>query len=238
MSAAVGDPVRPAVMSALNAVVGVNARSTFRIRPAAWMHAQPGGAGGTIWVVGELDFRTRREPAWARGAQAEVMLLAANGQQLGSTELDVPAGQGGFLVRVPTSGPLAPGDYAVRIRLRAVSRDAEASDTARVTIPERASPVGEAVLWRRGPATGPQYARTSDPRFQRSDRLRLELASDGTGATARLLDRAGKPLRCPCSSVNASRRPTERGGLSRTLRWRPSRQATTSSKSALETPVR
>ncbi len=103
---------------------------------------------------------------------------------MATTQVEVPAGQGAFGVRVPTNGPLAPGDYAVRVRLRgrdatasdAITSDA-ASDTARVTIADRPSAVGEAVMWRRGTSTGPQFVRTADPRYQRSDRLRLELAT-------------------------------------------------------------
>jgi hypothetical protein len=148
-------------------------------------------------VVGELDFRTLREPSWSAGARAEVLLLDAAGQQLGSSEVDVPAGQAGFSVRVPTNSPLPAGDYAVRIRLR--GRDGVVSDTARVIVPKEASALGEAVMWRRGASTGTQYVRTADPRFQRSDRLRLELATDASGATARLLDRFGKPLQVPVS---------------------------------------
>jgi VWFA-related protein len=194
-AAAVVDPSTAAVTNALNAIAATNARSTFRVRPAAWMRSENGAAGATVWITGELDFRTRREPAWASGARAEVMLLGADGGQLASAQVDVPAGQGGFSVRVPPDGRLAAGDYAVRIRLR--GRDADASDTARVIVPERPSAIGEAVLWRRGTTTGPQYVRTADPRFQRSDRLRLELATDAGGATAKLLDRAGKVLQVP-----------------------------------------
>lgn len=189
------DPAATAVTNALNSVVGVNSRWTFRVRPAVWMHRQGEATGGTLWVVGELEFRTLREPAWAAGASGEVLLLSASGDQIGSTPIEVPAGQGSFSIRVPTGVPLAPGDYAVRIRLR--GRDATASDTARVTVPAKASALGEAVLWRRGMSTGPLFVRTADPRFQRSDRLRLELATDASGATARLLDRAGKPLQIP-----------------------------------------
>jgi VWFA-related protein len=189
------DPASTAVTNALNSVVGVNARSTFRVRPTVWMHTQGGTTGGAVWVVGELDFRSLREPAWVGGASGEVLLLSANGDQLASSPVDVPAGQGAFSVRVPTAGPLTPGDYAVRVRLR--GRDASASDTARVTVPEKPSAVGEAVMWRRGGSTGPQFVRTADPRFQRSDRLRLELATDTNGATARLLDRVGKALQVP-----------------------------------------
>jgi VWFA-related protein len=203
------DPASAAVTNALNSVVGVNARSTFRVRPTVWMHTQGATTGGAVWVVGELDFRTLRETAWAAGTSAEVLLLSGNGDQLGSSTVEVPAGQGAFSVRVPTASPLAAGDYAVRVRLR--GRDASASDTARVTVPGKPSAVGEAVMWRRGGSTGLQFVRTADPRFQRSDRLRLELATDTNGATARLLDRLGKALQVP---VQVSERADAEG-----VRW-------------------
>lgn len=203
------DPAATAVTNALNSVAGVNARSAFRVRPAVWMHAQGGATGGSVWVVGELDFRTLREPGWAGGGSGDVLLLSGNGDHLGSAPVELAAGQGAFSVRVPTASPLAPGDYAVRVRLR--GGDASASDTARVTVPEKPSPIGEAVMWRRGGSTGPQFVRTADPRFQRSDRLRLELATDTNGATARLLDRVGKALQVP---VQVSERADTDG-----IRW-------------------
>jgi hypothetical protein len=55
--------------------------------------------------------------------------------------------------------------------------------------------------------------RTADPRFQRSDRLRLELATtSATPATARLLDRNGNPLQAPAQV-------SERADPSSTFRW-------------------
>jgi VWFA-related protein len=203
--------VRPELLSALNAVVGSNSRATFRVRPAVWVRPQGDGAGETaVWVVGELEFRTRREPAWAGGARADVLLLAADGSVVSTSQVDLPAGQGAFSIRVPTKASLPAGDYAVRVRLR--GGDADVSDTARVTIPGKPSAVGEAVMWRRGTTTGPQFLRTSDPRFQRSDRLRLELASAETGATARLVDRVGKVLQVPVVL-------TERADAADALRW-------------------
>ena len=202
--------VRPELMSALNTVVGFNSRSTFRVRPAAWARPQGDAGGATVWVVGELEFRARREPAWADGVRADVLLLAADGRQLATTQVDLPAGQGAFNVRVPSNGTLAPGDYAIRVRLR--GRDADVSDTARVIIPEKPSAIGEALMLRRGTSTGPQFVRTSDPRFQRSDRLRLELPTAVTGATARLVDRAGKVLQVPVAL-------TERADEAEGIRW-------------------
>ena len=118
-----------------------------------------------------------------------------------SRKVAVPAGAGTFAIQIPETGTLGPGDYAVSVRLSPeAGSDLAMTDTVRVTVPDRAAPIGEAVIWRRGPSTGPQYLRTADPRFQRSERLRLEYAtpSDGSAtATARLLDRAGKPIQVP-----------------------------------------
>jgi hypothetical protein len=208
------DPNRDAVATALNAVAGVNARSSFRVRPAAWSRDSGGSVAGTMWVVGELDYRTRKELAWTAGAQAEISVVAADGTLVTTKILDVPANEGTFGIQVPDSGALGPGDYAVSVRLRPeAGSDVVMSDTVRVVVPERASPLGEAVMWRRGPSTGIQFLRTADPRFQRSERLKLELASDpGTTGVARVLDRAGKPLQVP---VRVSERTDAAGGL----RW-------------------
>ena len=59
-----GSTVRPDILSAFSTVVASNSRSTFRIRPAAWVPSLSTG-GASVWVVGELEFRARREPAWA-----------------------------------------------------------------------------------------------------------------------------------------------------------------------------
>ena len=66
--------------------------------------------------------------------------------------------------------------------------------------------------WRRGTSTGPQYVRTADPRYQRSERLRLELATSAEQATAQLLDRTGKVLQVP---VQVS----ERADAAEGVRW-------------------
>ena len=67
-------------------------------------------------------------------------------------------------------------------------------------------------MWRRGTSTGRQNVRTSDPRFQRSERLRLELATDASEASAKLLDRAGKVMQVP---VQVSERSDAADGI----RW-------------------
>lgn len=198
-----------AVTSALSNVAGVNNRSQMRIRPSVWSRPEGGGA---FWLVGELDFRLRKELAWTAGAVAELTVAGADGTQLMSKEIKVPANQGVFALQVPDSGSLAPGEYAVRVRLRPEGGNGESvSDLARVIVGSPA-PLGEAVLSRRGLTTGPQYLRTADPRFARSDRIRLELAAvTSEPATAKLLDRAGNAIQVP---LQVSHRPDASGAFS------------------------
>jgi VWFA-related protein len=195
ISSASGERGDAAVTGALSAVAGVNNRAQFRIRPASW--TRPAGEGA-FWLVGEIDFRLRKELAWTAGAIAELTVVGADGGQVMTREIKVPANQGVFALQVPETGGLPPGEYAVRVKL---SPDGDnqlsLSDLTRVVVGKPA-PLGEAVLWRRGLTTGPQYLRTADPRFARTDRLRLELATVAGGNTAaRLLDKVGKPLQVP-----------------------------------------
>jgi hypothetical protein len=65
-------------------------------------------------------------------------------------------------------------------------------------VPKTLPALGDALLWRRGTSTGPQYVITADPRFQHSDRIRVEIPTNDSGMpAARMLDRAGKPNQVP-----------------------------------------
>jgi hypothetical protein len=69
------------------------------------------------------------------------------------------------------------------------------------------------VLWKRSPSTGREYLPTQDPRFRRTERLRLEHATKATGqTTARMLDGLGKPMAVPIQV-------SERTDSSATFRW-------------------
>jgi hypothetical protein len=69
------------------------------------------------------------------------------------------------------------------------------------------------VAFRRGPTTGLVYEPTADPRFRRTERLRLETPVFATGvvaATGRVLTREGQPL--PLRVVLAEQTDDEHGG--------------------------
>lgn len=202
---------RPATTSrgtaAAPKVASPDARRPFRIRTSSW--AAPDG--GTFWIVGELDYRTRQELEWTAGATADVTVLAADGTELLSQTLQVKPSDGAFALRVPQQGAVKPGEYAVQVQLRPDANDSVVlTDTARVVMnAARGEELGTPVVWRRGPSTGPRYLQTADGRFSRSERIRLELATTVPGtAGARLLDRAGQPLHVP---VSVSARPDDSG---------------------------
>ena len=192
------------VDAAFGAVAAVSSRAAFRIRTTT---ARTGGdADATLWVVGELDYRMRRQLAWTAGAVADITVVGADGREIASRSIDVPASDTSFTVREPDAGGLKPGEYAVRVRLRPNNEGAlPVTDTARVIVSREMPVLGEGLLWRRGASTGSKYLMTADTRFQRSDRIRLELPARSTGAaTARMLDRLGQPMQIP---VQVSERP-------------------------------
>lgn len=208
------DAAPKAVSTAINAVA-VSARSPFRLRTAAWSTAASGDkTAAALWIVGELDQRMRRDLAWSAGATADLVVVSSTGAEVTTKTLEVDTAQGMFSLRVPESGGIPPGEYAVRVRVRPNQDGAlPVADVARVIVPSVATRLGEAVLWRRGPTTGPRFLMTADPRFLRNERLRLEHASSAAGVTAaRLLDRAGKPLQVPVQV-------TERQDQSGEFRW-------------------
>jgi len=192
-----GPGTSTAVDSAFGSVAAVSSRANFRIRTALARSTEASDA--TLWVIGELDYRARREVAWTAGGVADITIVGADGQEVLARSVDVGANALSFTMRAPDSGGLAPGEYAVRVRLRPNNQDGlPVADTARVIVPKTLPALGDSLMWRRGPSTGPQFVVTADPRFQHSDRIRVEIPTGATGTPAgRMLDRFGKPNQVP-----------------------------------------
>jgi hypothetical protein len=209
-----GTATREAGMAAAPPAVVVNPRAPFRLRSTAWTTATGAATAASVWLVGELDFATRKDIAWSNGGNADISVVSASGDRMASLQVAFSISDGGFNVRLPIEKPLAPGDYAVKVRVVPQAGQAiPLTDLARIVIPADPAPLGESVMLRRGPTTGPRYMATADPRFQRSDRLRLEIPTqlDGTPA-ARLVDRTGKPLQVAVTM-------TDRRDESGAFRW-------------------
>jgi VWFA-related protein len=181
---------------AVDALGNMNFREPLLLRTAAWS-PDAGAPSGAVWLVAEVDAQTRREPRWASGGTAEVVVLATGGDQAFSQTVDVSGPTLSFALRAPADGGLAPGAYTVRVQMRGTAT-ASLTEMIRVVIPEGHASLGEAVLWRRGPSTGPRHVQTADPRFRRNELLRLELpTTSDEPASARLLNREGDPMPIP-----------------------------------------
>jgi hypothetical protein len=121
---------------------------------------------------------------------------AANRQPAAAAQAALPEAARVMLVDL-TGQPVQAGTYAVRAEV--ASSGKRASDSLRIVVPADEDALGRPILFRRGPATGPAYAATSDRRFRRADRLRFDVPSEAAleTVTAVLLGRNGRPLAVP-----------------------------------------
>src|SRR5206468_7067277 len=154
---------------------------------AGW---KPGNSAG-VWAVGEIG--TGED--WKAGAEADLTLLSATGTTLATAHARIDPGARSFRTPLVATEPLAAGEYAVRVRARSVSTGSvPATETVRFELPPEPQAAG-AVLFRRGLSTGNKDTVTADPRFRRSEQIRVEVPAPGSGpVSARLLDRTGKTL--------------------------------------------
>ena len=96
-----------------------------------------------------------------------------------------------------TDAPVAAGRYLVRAEITPKAGRVPLQVSTFVTVPADTAVIGSAALaLRRGPSTGLAYVATADPRFRRTERLRIEvpLAEPITEATGRMLTREGQPM--------------------------------------------
>lgn len=179
------------VTAALDEVGRFDARAPVWLRAAPWAPSAS-TTEGAFWLVGEMGEHTSR---WT-GATAEVTVLGTDNRPFLTQSFDLTRANEVFEMRVPNDGQLPAGAYSVRVRVRAIGgSDPDAHDAVRVELAGAGTGLGEPVYWRRGPAVRDEFRQTADPRFRRTERLRLEFATDvADEPSARLLDRMGRPL--------------------------------------------
>jgi len=151
-----------------------------------------------VWAVGEIG--TGDE--WKVGGEADVTLLSAAATTLATAHARIDPGSRSFRTPLVATEPLPAGEYAVRVRARGASAGSvPATETVRFALPPAPQAAG-AVLIRRGPSTGNKEVVTADPRFRRSEQIRVEVPAPGSGSmSARLLDRTGKALALPVAAA-------------------------------------
>jgi hypothetical protein len=202
-------PTPPAAPGSAEAALSVllEIRRDAAVRSQArctWRVGQDGMAQPAIWVASEFDAVTAvKDERWENGADVVVEATAPDGHVL---DVKVPAldrDSRFFLVFLPRTGGLSAGDYGLRVTAKPLGATVGVSDVHRVTVPPVGNAgqfrVGEALLFRRGPFSGPDWEPAGDLRYHRQERVKVETAVAGpvTGRSVQLLDRAGHPLRLP-----------------------------------------
>ena len=170
------------------------------LRGALPVRIQASGALGRVRATVELDQSTVRHPDWLAGATLRVMIEPERGfgtyRPTPVQVLIAEVAPGQRTISVAGLDPLNPGRYAVRAEITPRKGKAPVQATTFVSMPDRSAIAASSGLaLRRGPSTGLAYMATADPRFRRTERLRLEVpVANNTLATGRLLTRRGQPL--------------------------------------------
>jgi len=190
-----------------------------KIRADATVHAQVGytfvaGADGamrpTLWLVGEWDPAiATRDEQWKAGAEVNVTVTAPDKANLETARQTLTREARSFVMRVMVPAGQTAGDYTLRVSSKPTGTTLGSTETLHVTVPKwptaGAVAIGQPVIFRRGPFSGPAWMPAGDLRFRRQERVKVEVAVAGpmTSSAVRLLDRAGNPLSLP---VTASER--------------------------------
>jgi VWFA-related protein len=178
-----------AVARALESITPGRANQPVRV--------QASGVAGNVRAVVELDMATARLPEWATGGTLQVTFETERGAQPRVIAQTIAPGQRSFTLEGPDGG-LAPGRYIVRAELRAAKGAAPLRASTDATVPQPGLVLGtSAIALRRGPTTGLAYQATADPRFRRTERIRIEVPVFGDEAiapVARVMTRESQPL--------------------------------------------
>ena len=189
-------PPPPTVTRALDAIAPARGFLPARVQAV--------GARNSIRAVVELDPTTMKQPEWISGGTLRVTFEPERSLGIGMSSTAAPGSQTITLAVDPgqrsiivngSEQPLAPGRYAVRAELSSRGSRAPIQVTTFATVPAETAEVGTGLLAsRRGPSTGLVYVGTADPRFRRTERLRVEvpLAAESFTGQGRLLTREGQ----------------------------------------------
>jgi VWFA-related protein len=185
--AATSDPATAAYASAIGALAALGRDLPLKAS-VAWRRGNTGPAD--LWITSEVSAGTE----WKNGGEIELRVARAGGGDVARSRADIAPGTRSVTTRL-SAPSLEPGAYAIHVQGRPAAGGAPVSETVNVTVADAAG--AGARLVRRGPATGNREAPTADPRVRRNEQLRVEVPAGGSPASARLLDRTGKPLNVP-----------------------------------------
>jgi VWFA-related protein len=188
-----------ALAAAIGSVAGLRDGQPWRSRAAWFFHAGGGATArtGTLWLTADLEASAIRDASLAQGGTLSVTVSSAAGQTVAQGEVPLAPGARSATAALETSTvPLEAGELLVRLRLAPAAGGLPLTDAARLALPAADTPAAGPRLARASPQTRQQFIVTADPRYRRGEKIRVEVpvAPGATGATAVLLDQAGKVM--------------------------------------------
>ena len=153
----------------------------------------------SVWVAGEVQSTGSRPDELMQGARAAIE--AIGGGKSATASVTLKSGELSFLTRLDLPG-LAAGAVDVRVRLASDEGTAEPlSEGVRV---DPATGAPGPLMFRRSVTTANRLQPAADPRFSRTERMRLEFPvgpgpRDGKAAGGRVIDRGGVATQVPVS---------------------------------------
>lgn len=166
-----------------------------RIKPdtALYLNAAVDPAAGELHVVGELSATASKSAAWRAGADAQILVSAADGTPAGSGRALIAPGSRAFHVRVPLARASGPAEYDIAVRLKAAAGSATLLETIRAARTDQA--IGDVLAFR---SPGPQQP-VATFLWWRTEQVRFEapLSAGAPMPAGRLLDQAGRAVPVP-----------------------------------------
>jgi hypothetical protein len=190
---AVEPPASNMPASAMGAALG----TLGRIRPDARFRinatALGSGSGATIWIAGETYPQPGESTNLTGGSTADIEVRSGSATQ--TTTVTLKPGEKTFVTTV-TMPSITEKTVDVRARLKTDGAVTPATDAIQTEVGAAAV---QPLAFRRGPSTANRYMPAADFRFNRTERVRLEIPvhADAKPGAGRLLDRNGLALQLP-----------------------------------------
>jgi VWFA-related protein len=200
---AMRDPDAEARERALRQLDGEQPGQSVRIAAGyGWSDAEPGKPAGApvAWVAGELDGEAARQPEWSENQSMAITLVDSTGITAASATATLSSSVRAFSVYLSDHPLAVDGEYVVRVRRDGRSSGVlEAPATARLKGPTGSGEFAGSPRFFRATAARAPFAPLVQPRFRRTERLRVVLPVGAAvdSVSGQLLDRRGQPMPVP-----------------------------------------
>jgi hypothetical protein len=170
-----------------------------RVSPSSRINAYGTVIGNEAAIVAEISAAEIESGRWKQGADVDVLFSSKSGGEPVGLKARIEPGTRSALVRIPTDS--SPGPWQAVVRMRGEDNTTD-SDTVSIEKPAGGL-LGKPLAYRAASAAASAYKPLAAFQFRRTERVRVEWPTTQPLEThsARLLDRAGKPMAIPLETT-------------------------------------